>query len=454
MIPAGVTTATVTFGKVASVLGEQADVTVVIEPSHDLVWEATGDVVGAFNGSAKAAAGTIGQLILPHTDQAGFRTKTGQTITDWYYTAHTTATLNGAKRGWKRVFSIPSDVTTLDLDLLPTDGQVMAPGIGTWPEVTSVNGKSGAVIVEGGVPSDAELAGMFTEPDTLTGVALRTTIGAEVGPVVGPLVAQAIADDDTIVQTVNAAVAPAVDATIANRGVVTGQGIGRIIVSSDPDYPLEEGDLLVLLEIPRYFTDFTEHPTGQAPAGWSQPWVAGAYAVSAVADATGGKALKGPTSGGNARRLLKWDALDSEPSPDVEVLYRWRNVSENGQFRVVLRASGTAAAESGYWVGPNAGAITIGRFINGATSTVRTSNPINFAANVWHTMRVRIEGANIMVRTWVDGALEPETWWATVEDTAHANPGWVGIMQTNAIAGDHDIFSVAFDGGTARGPVA
>lgn len=147
MLPPGITTATVTFGKVASVVGSGANVALTVTPSHDLVWSATGDAIAGFSESADVDAGIIGQIELPHTDQPGFITRAGKTITDWHYVAVAIASLGGQRRQWRWVFSLLTGQDTVDLDLLPTDGTVVAPGLGTLPEVLSVNGQTGAVTV-------------------------------------------------------------------------------------------------------------------------------------------------------------------------------------------------------------------------------------------------------------------------------------------------------------------
>ena len=150
MLPPDITTATVTFGKVASVVGRGAKVSLTVTPSHDLVWAATGDAIAGFTEAADVDEGIIGQIELPHTDQEGFITRTGRTITDWHYVAVAIASLGGQRRTWRWAFSLLTGQDTVDLDLLPTDGTVVAPGIGTLPEVTSVNGQTGAVIIGAG----------------------------------------------------------------------------------------------------------------------------------------------------------------------------------------------------------------------------------------------------------------------------------------------------------------
>lgn len=156
-LPAGITTATFTFGKDFDVLGESAAVSLKITPSHTLIWSATGDRITAFEASTDADAGTIGSFDLPHTDQAGFVNEAGDAITDWWYKIVGTTRLGQNSKTYTKNVQVTSDVETVDFDTLPINGTVGPVGSVALPTITSVNGSTGVVVLSaadvGAVPN-------------------------------------------------------------------------------------------------------------------------------------------------------------------------------------------------------------------------------------------------------------------------------------------------------------
>ena len=127
-------------------------------------------------------------------------------------------------------------------------------------------------------------------------------------------------------------VAEAVADVIQQRSLVQAADVKRIIAATDPMTPIEDGDLLLVVEpapMRQAWNDFTEYPTGQQPADWSQPWLAeGTWTVESTADATGGKALR--FSADNAsRRALAWTGVSDLIGGDldnVEIVLKWRHL--------------------------------------------------------------------------------------------------------------------------------
>lgn len=159
-LPAGITTATVLFGKDFDVLGGGNDVTLRITPSHTLIWEATGDRLTAFDVAVSAESDTVGTFELPHTDQTGFINEAGTEITDWWYTIVGTVRAGRAQKTYTKRVQVTSDVTSFDLDTLPVNASVGPVGSVPLPTLTSVNGQTGAVVLTasaiGAVPNTSE----------------------------------------------------------------------------------------------------------------------------------------------------------------------------------------------------------------------------------------------------------------------------------------------------------
>lgn len=193
-LPAGITTATVLFGKDFDVLGGGNDVTLRITPSHTLIWEATGDRLTAFDVAVSAESDTVGTFELPHTDQAGFINEAGAEITDWWYTIVGTVRAGRAQKTYTKRVQVTSDVTSFDLDTLPINTPVGPVGSVPLPTLTSVNGQTGAVVLTasaiGAIPNTSEgrqalaestelsatIAEGLTDPDSVIGSAAKATI--------------------------------------------------------------------------------------------------------------------------------------------------------------------------------------------------------------------------------------------------------------------------------------
>lgn len=171
-LPAGVTTAIVTFGVPKTFTGEGVTTTAVFRPSVSLVHLATGTPIEDFFEAVTVAADVQGQITLPHTDQDGFVDLAGNAYKNWYYTAELTYSKFGETRPARtKVFQITVGQTTVDLDLIPTGiaaAAVTAPTL----TVTSFNGLTGAVL-------GASYASLARDPDLLwVGVITRDANGA------------------------------------------------------------------------------------------------------------------------------------------------------------------------------------------------------------------------------------------------------------------------------------
>jgi lysophospholipase L1-like esterase len=118
------------------------------------------------------ADGVAGQFTLPHTDQAGFQDENGNAYTNWYYTA--TVQYQGDKAtlpAKTKIFQLASGQELVDLDKLPGGAPAM-PYTAPIASVTSVNGQTGAVVVEGA--TDEAVAEQVTS-GTQTVAALSAT---------------------------------------------------------------------------------------------------------------------------------------------------------------------------------------------------------------------------------------------------------------------------------------
>lgn len=229
--------------------------------------------------------------------------------------------------------------------------------------------------------------------------------------------------------------------------------VRRIITSTDPNEPLEDGDLLVVLPVPpvQLFTNFAEYTLNQKPADWSTRWNTGGWSVVADAGGSGGVVLR-DTGSATQLRGLSWDVLADVT--DAEIVFRWRTSNAAGPVRGVHRGAGSSSAtQSGYHAGAqNATTRSIQKAINSATSTTLASAAVATSTNTWMVTRVRCVGGHLSSRTWVAASTEPTTWDLEVDDTSLTS-GWLGLrIFAVGVTCDIDWFGVGL--GTSTAPTA
>ena len=148
-LPAGVTTCLVTKKAPVSFGGGQAKVYLEITPSVRLVHTATGTPLADFIETVAPLEGGVAQIILPHTDQPGFQDEAGNAFTNWHYTARARYEKGNDKKHLPlTTFQIQTGQTEVDLSTIPS-GAPSLPSLAPIATVTSINGETGAVTVQG-----------------------------------------------------------------------------------------------------------------------------------------------------------------------------------------------------------------------------------------------------------------------------------------------------------------
>lgn len=195
------------------------------------------------------------------------------------------------------------------------------------------------------------------------------------------------------------------------------------VFSENPDHPLEEGQVLIVLEPePKtaWFDDFTN-----GLDGWTERWVPSDWQIVDEETAADGKALQ--LSGNSARRAMSLDPADS--FADGEVVARVKQESSGGsnmQGGVVLRGAGNEGQEIGVAAVLTASEIRLIRFSAGAFFEFGRVD-IEKVEGRWYWVRFRAEGENLMAKTWFDGEDEPAEWNITATDSIVPGPGWAGV---------------------------
>ena len=173
-LPAGVTTCLVSKKAPVSFGGGQAKVYLEITPSVRLVHTATGTPLADFIETVDPLEGGVAQVILPHTDQSGFQDEAGNAFTNWHYTARVRYEKGSEKKHLPlSSFQIIAGQTEVDLSLIPS-GSPALPTLAPQAAVTSINGETGAVTVEG-----LNYAVLARDPESLfVGTVTRDVNGA------------------------------------------------------------------------------------------------------------------------------------------------------------------------------------------------------------------------------------------------------------------------------------
>jgi len=182
VLPAGVTTCLVSKKAPVSFGGGQAKVYLEVTPSVRLVHTETGTPLVDFLESVAPIEGGVAQMMLPHTDQAGFQDEAGNAFTNWHYTARVRYEKGGDKRHLPLVtFQIPTGQTEIDLSLIPA-GPAALPTSAPIAALTSFEGRTGAVsFEESDLPtrlSAAELSTTYAQVFTATGTTTAADINA------------------------------------------------------------------------------------------------------------------------------------------------------------------------------------------------------------------------------------------------------------------------------------
>lgn len=170
-LPIGVITAHVTFGDYLDFTGDPGVGEMIVTPSTDLVWEATGSVLFRKRERVKLVA-SAGSIDLPATDQPGFTDGQGNAVTNWSYEFNRRLNGQASDRFDVQLPTEGATGVTIDLDaLVPVTGT--SGDVVLLPAVTSVNGHTGPVALDA---SDVGAAGLesvntFTQTQTFDEVA-------------------------------------------------------------------------------------------------------------------------------------------------------------------------------------------------------------------------------------------------------------------------------------------
>lgn len=179
--PAGVSLASITTGSVTDFFGSDAAITATVTPiikgTTHIVHAATGAVLVPSPMVFTAGQGEGISFTVPHVDQDGWRDGAGNAYKGWAYRVVVAIkSRRGQDMSWTKNVAPVLGQALIDLDLV-ADGQIGIPISAPTPQVLSVNGQTGAVVLETGA-GDGEIAALVQDPASATGTALDTRTAA------------------------------------------------------------------------------------------------------------------------------------------------------------------------------------------------------------------------------------------------------------------------------------
>jgi chitodextrinase len=166
---------------------------------------------------------------------------------------------------------------------------------------------------------------------------------------------------------------------------------------------------------------------GATGSPWPSTWTTSASSGTAVQDSGRGALQLDDVSGAYARAVLSGQPA----AADQEVLmsYTWNARTAVAYENVFLRGSGgwqnayRPASGYGLQLSSSAGAVSVQRTSAGVVTTLATLSGARQVSTATQWIRLRVDGSQISVKTWVDGTPEPVAWTWTGTDTAVTGPG-------------------------------
>lgn len=150
-LPDGIQTVKITASTGFLADGANATAKAYVRPLHRVIHIATGSPLLPIMVEARAAGEGI-EMDIPNDSQTGFIDGSGHAVTGWGYEITVRHSLDDGKTVdtvSKNVTFTPGQ-TTVDFDLVPTGLEPIDPVTGDFAVVTTINGLTGDVILEGG----------------------------------------------------------------------------------------------------------------------------------------------------------------------------------------------------------------------------------------------------------------------------------------------------------------
>lgn len=254
---------------------------------------------------------------------------------------------------------------------------------------------------------------------------------------------------------------------------VASEEVRRVILSKNPELALRPGELLLLQESLKWFTDFHDTPIGEHPVGMEEIWDPSLrYSMSVAYEETAlsGKVLQLETDI-PAYRLLKFpepqdlstESIENIGSVDITMKFRADQPTSVPRLAVWVAGSPFTNDRQnmhGLYRPTNPGQLTAGYIHLGNSGRTIDGNVRAFTPYQWYIMRVRISYSRTTgsyrfnVRMWNAGEKEPTGWgFRTTEALDNMTPTEVaGIYFRGPGYAEIDWVGVSWDSGKSPNP--
>ncbi len=186
---------------------------------------------------------------------------------------------------------------------------------------------------------------------------------------------------------------------------------------------------------------FEDAFTGLDGAAWASQWTTTAASGGSVTlSGNAGKLAFTDTANAYARAL--GSGMTATADGELKLSYSWPSTAAKGYLGIYLRGSGAWTGSSrptnGYGIELNSSSTTVSimKVANG-TTTALSSVSSNTVTTTKHWLRLRVKGSTIQYKIWLDGAVEPTAWTATVTDTSVTTAGkpYLGLYRSSTNVG-------------------
>jgi hypothetical protein len=118
--------------------------------------------------------------------------------------------------------------------------------------------------------------------------------------------------------------------------------------------------------------------------------------------------------------------------------YRWSSTAAAAYLDVFLRGAGgwqgAYRPKDGYGLqlASNTGTVTVQKTVAGAVTNLQSVAAAQHVTTAKQWLRLRVTGATVEFKTWLDGSAEPTQWAGVATDTAVTGPGQLFVSLVRA----------------------
>ncbi len=198
--------------------------------------------------------------------------------------------------------------------------------------------------------------------------------------------------------------------------------------------------------------DFRDHPNGSSPQGWLPAWNVAQQRWEVQHEAEAEVPRLVHASSADAHRLLAWMEVGTPVNVEIVARVQATELPQRAQNRLIVRARGGPADETGYALELWQNRVRIVRLVEGSETPLAEAEGVRWEPNRWYWLRFRAEGSRLQARFWEDDQPEPPGWTFETTDELITEAGVVGVG-AHASSGTRQFTHLAVGVGGATAPI-